>query len=71
MSNSQASIVCLGHNENALLFNASGIEGVIIESEQQFYEEVNKFIDKGIKIFLVSDEFNNYVNKLREEHVSV
>lgn len=59
-------IVCIGHNENALLFNSSGIRG-IVSSKENFIEEVNKLIKEEVKILLVSTHFVDEVNFIREE----
>lgn len=59
-------IVCIGHNENALLFNSSGIRG-IVSSKENFVNEVNKLIENDIKILLVSTHFIDEVTYIREE----
>lgn len=69
--NNKATIVCLGHDENALLFNASGIKGFVIKDNETLKNEVNRLFNEGIKIFLVSSVFNEEIDKLRKTYNSV
>ncbi|HKL95539.1 MAG TPA: V-type ATP synthase subunit F [Haploplasma sp.] len=66
-----ATVMCLGHNENALLFNASGIQGIIIKDEKDLALQVEKYVEQGIKIFLVSEVFSEEIERLREKYNAV
>lgn len=60
-------VVALGHDDNVYVFNAIGVEGVIVDSNN-IENKINDLISKGIKIFLVSQNFLEIINKLKEEH---
>ncbi|MCR1808639.1 V-type ATP synthase subunit F [Haploplasma modicum] len=61
------SIVCLGHDENALLFNSSGIRGIVVKDRSKLLEEINLLIKNDIKIILISDNFKKEVLEVRNE----
>lgn len=61
------SIIALGHNENVYVFNAIGIDGIVIQRDM-FIKSVNDYIKEGIKIFFVSQEFNDLIREIKEEN---
>jgi vacuolar-type H+-ATPase subunit F/Vma7 len=65
------SIVCLGHDENALLFNSSGIRGIVVKDRSKLLDEINLLIKNDIKIILISDIFKKEVEEVRNELNSV
>jgi vacuolar-type H+-ATPase subunit F/Vma7 len=65
------SIVCLGHDENALLFNSSGIRGIVVKDRSKLLDEINLLIKNDIKIILISDNFKKEVEEVRNELNSV
>ena len=46
----KASIICLGHDENALLFNANGIKGVVVNSNN-IIKKIESFMKKVLIYF--------------------
>lgn len=63
--NNKQTVICLGHNENALMFNAVGIKGLVIHDESTIKNQVADLIKDGIKIFLVSEKFTNEIDDIR------
>lgn len=63
--NKDKTIICLGHDENALMFNAIGINGLVINDPKSIKDKVDNLTKDGIKIFLVSDKFTNEIDEIR------
>lgn len=63
-------IVCIGHDENALIFNASGIKGIISQKEN-VKNEILKQVAAGVKIILISHLFTEEVEAVRKEMTDV
>jgi len=59
-------IVCIGHDENALIFNASGIKG-IVSKKSEVKDLIFKQINEGVKIILISHLFKEEVEAVRAE----
>ena len=63
-------MVAIGHNENAYVFNAIGIEGVIA-SEKSFKTILLDYIKKDVKIIIVSQHFDNQLDEIKKEYQEV
>ena len=70
MSNKEQ-IVCVGHDENALIFNASGIKGIVVDDKSKINEVINKLIEDQVKIILISNHFNKEILEYRKNLDSV
>lgn len=66
MKTNKSEIVALGHDENALVFNAIGIKGYVCSDANELNDKVNELMNDNIKIFIVSNYFKDEINKLRE-----
>lgn len=66
MKNNQ--MMALGHNENVYVFNAIGIESLIVEEDLLEETIINK-VNEGVKIFFVSQTYNNKINEIKELYI--
>lgn len=60
-------IIALGHNEACYVFTAMGISSKIV-THQNLEEIVLEYIKNGIKIFFISQEFNEKVKEIKEKY---
>lgn len=65
MKTKKEQIVALGHDENALVFNAIGIKGYVINDNDELINKIDE-LKEDIKIFIVSNYFRDEINELRK-----
>lgn len=65
MKTKKQQIVALGHDENALVFNAIGIKGYVINDNDELINKIDE-LKEDIKIFIVSNYFRDEINELRK-----
>src|SRR5690625_6235919 len=65
MKTNKKEIIALEHDENALIFNAIGIKGYVVNDSDELLNKIEEFKD-NIKIFIVSDYFKDQINELRK-----
>lgn len=70
MKMNKSEIIAVGHDENALIFNAIGIKGHVCHNEDELINLINDQL-KDVKIFIVSDHFKDEIQKLRKTFKSV
>lgn len=58
-------LIAIGHNENVYVFNAIGIETIIVE-EANLASVISDNIALGVKIFFISQKFRETINELRK-----
>ena len=61
------SLVAIGHNENVYVFNAIGIESLIVD-EDQLKLVIKEKVALGVKIFFISQKFQEAINELRKTY---
>lgn len=61
------SVVALGHDDNVYVFNAIGVEGIIVNKEN-IITKINDYVLKDVKIFLISQEFSDITNEVKEKY---
>jgi|GEM_PF-2108625 len=59
-------MLAIGHNQNVLMFNAIGIDGIIV-TDDNFNKVLEKYIADGIKIFFISQKFIELLRKTKEK----
>lgn|SRR5690554_3361791 len=62
-------MMAIGHNENVYVFNAVGIDSLIV-LEKELENIINVKTQEGIKIFFVSQQFSGKINEIRKEYQS-
>lgn len=61
------SVIALGHNENAYVFSSIGIIGKVV-SEDNIEERIEEYLQKGVKIFFVSQVFREKIDEIRNHY---
>ena len=61
-------MLALGHNENVYVFNAIGIESLIV-LEKDLEAIIKEYTNKGVKIFFVSQKFNEKLSEIKKTYI--
>lgn len=57
-------IAAFGHNENVYVFSSVGIFAKIV-NEENLESRINDYLERGVKIFFISQKFATQINNIR------